>query len=563
MTSGMTRIVILGGGFGGVYTARHLERSLTRAEHGRVEITLVSKENYVVFQPLSPEVISGSVDMLHVISPIRRFAKRTRLVTREVEAIDLDRKVVTARTRASTALARAALRSSGHRHGKSPPTDRRFRASPSMPFRSSISAMRCVCGITSSAVSKRGRHRERPRSERRRLLTFVVAGGGFSGVECIAELQDFLRDAVPRLSVDRPRMGSGSILLQRDARILPELTEIAARMLAEGAGEARHRHPLERRLAVDVGAQRDARAQDDQGDGNDRGGDVRRDGSGRTAPGRRHAARRRAWPHSGATSTWNPQRNGVWALGDCALVSLADGTTSPPTAQHALRQAKTCAANILAALRGGTPSAFTFSGLGKLASLGRRNAVAEILGVRITGLPAWLALARRVRVEVSGFDGQARLLVDSDARRFPASQHHAALDCARRGGRTRAFSAGESVFAAGDVGDKGLFLWCAAHWTPSAMGTTVGALGAGDVFGETALSRDVDPKRDGSRHRRDRRHQRLPRRVRGDPPPRPRRRAGHGADRGRSRPAVPSRELIARNAHRDRLRRVGRVVPSS
>ena len=59
MTSGMTRIVILGGGFGGVYTARHLEKSLTRAEHGRVEITLVSKENYVVFQPLLPEVISA------------------------------------------------------------------------------------------------------------------------------------------------------------------------------------------------------------------------------------------------------------------------------------------------------------------------------------------------------------------------------------------------------------------------------------------------------------------------------------------------------------------------
>ena len=85
-----------------------------------------------------------------------------------------------------------------------------------------------------------------------------------------------------------------------------------------------------------------------------------------------------------------PGNPGVWALGDCALVKQVDGNFSPPTAQHALRQAKTCARNILASARGAKKEVFTFTGLGKLSSLGRRSAVAEIFGIRLKGLVAWL-----------------------------------------------------------------------------------------------------------------------------------------------------------------------------
>ncbi len=90
---GRTRILILGGGFGGVYTAMELEKLFKNDPN--VEIGLVSKDNYLVFQPMLPEVISGSIGILDVITPIRRLCPRTNLYTRTVEAIDVKNKVVT------------------------------------------------------------------------------------------------------------------------------------------------------------------------------------------------------------------------------------------------------------------------------------------------------------------------------------------------------------------------------------------------------------------------------------------------------------------------------------
>ena len=94
MSGDKQRILILGGGFAGVYTAMYLERQMFGFERQRYEISLVSLENYMVFQPLLPEVISGTIEMLHVITPIRRLAKRTNLYTREIQGIDLERRVV-------------------------------------------------------------------------------------------------------------------------------------------------------------------------------------------------------------------------------------------------------------------------------------------------------------------------------------------------------------------------------------------------------------------------------------------------------------------------------------
>ena len=95
MSSDKKRILILGGGFAGVYTAMYLEKGMFWGERDQYEISLVSLENYMVFQPLLPEVISGTIETLHVITPIRRMAKRTRLYTREILEINLERKVVT------------------------------------------------------------------------------------------------------------------------------------------------------------------------------------------------------------------------------------------------------------------------------------------------------------------------------------------------------------------------------------------------------------------------------------------------------------------------------------
>ncbi len=482
MTTPRTRIVILGGGFAGVYTARHLERTLPRAERGRVEVTLVSKENYVVFQPLLPEVISGSVDMLHVISPIRRFAKRTRLVTREVEAIDLDRKVV----RLAPGHRPCALElpydhlvvAMGNRldGSKIPGVPEH-----AIPFKYLGDALRLrnhVVGCLEEAAI------ETDHEERRRLLTFVVAGGGFSGVECIAELQDFLRDAVRAYPTIDPR-DVRLVLLQRDQRILRELTEslalYAQKVLAKRGIDIRVNVGLRSMSARSVTLEH------------------KTTGETETIPAATCVATVPAGPHAVVAALpiaergrlpvndhLESSRKGVWALGDCALVTLADGTTSPPTAQHALRQAKTCAANIVAALRGGNARAFTFSGLGTLASLGRRNAVAEILGVRITGLPAWLLWRGVYASKFPGLDGQLRLLADWVLDAFlPRNITQLRVSHAEAVEREH-FQPGEQVFAAGDVGDKVYFVVRGALEAVR-DGHPVGALGAGDVFGEAAL----------------------------------------------------------------------------
>src|SRR5215475_7307766 len=97
MSAGPTRILILGGGFGGVYTALTLEQLLGNdLRRGAVELTLVNRENYMVFQPMLPEVISGSIGLVDTITPIRRLCPNTNLYTRQIETIDLERRVVTA-----------------------------------------------------------------------------------------------------------------------------------------------------------------------------------------------------------------------------------------------------------------------------------------------------------------------------------------------------------------------------------------------------------------------------------------------------------------------------------
>ena len=188
MTATRKQIVILGGGFGGVYTARSLERILRPDE---ADISLINRENYWVYQPMLPEVISGSIGLTDVVSPIRRLCPRTQLVMREVEDIDLANKLVTV--------------SPGFRpRQKHIPYDylvialgevTNFYGMPgmlenAMPFRTLADAMSLrnhVIHVLEEADV------EEDAELRRKLLTFVVGGGGFSGVEVIAELNNFVR----------------------------------------------------------------------------------------------------------------------------------------------------------------------------------------------------------------------------------------------------------------------------------------------------------------------------------------------------------------------------------
>src|ERR671939_1114061 len=201
--SGATRILILGGGFGGVYTALTLEKLLAKEiAGGSVEVGLVSRENYMVFQPMLPEVISGSIGILDTITPIRRLCPNTNLYTRTVESIDLDHRSV-----ASTAgfgsrqhhlhydhlvLALGNVTSFAGQPGL---------AEHALPFKYLGDALalrnRIIQTLEEADI-------EQDPAVRRALLTFVVAGGGFSGVEAVAEINDFVRAAARSFRNVRP-----------------------------------------------------------------------------------------------------------------------------------------------------------------------------------------------------------------------------------------------------------------------------------------------------------------------------------------------------------------------
>src|SRR5439155_1753592 len=236
-----TRILILGGGFGGVYTALTLEK-LLKAEirRGDVELGLVSRENYIVFQPMLPEVISGSIGLLDTITPIRRLCPNTNLYTRTVESIDLEHRGVMSTAGFGSrqhhlhydhlVLALGNVTSFAGQPGL---------AEYALPFKYLGDALtlrnRLIHTLEEADI-------EQDPDLRRALLTFVVAGGGFSGVEAVAELNDFVRAAARGFRNLRPEE-IRVVLLHAGRLILPELpaslAEFAQRLLARRGVEIR------------------------------------------------------------------------------------------------------------------------------------------------------------------------------------------------------------------------------------------------------------------------------------------------------------------------------------
>src|ERR1700726_2809287 len=186
MSGDPKQILILGGGFAGVYTARYLEKLLRPEE---ASITLINRENYWVYQPMLPDIISGSIGLTNIVSPIRRLCPRTNLIMREVRDIDLKDQIVTIspgfrprHLQLKYDYLVIALGSITNFHGMPGMMEN------AIPFRTLADAM--VLRNHLIHVLEEADVEENPEL-RRQLLTFVVGGGGFSGVEVMAELNDF------------------------------------------------------------------------------------------------------------------------------------------------------------------------------------------------------------------------------------------------------------------------------------------------------------------------------------------------------------------------------------
>jgi NADH dehydrogenase len=473
------RVVIIGGGFGGVHVAAELER--LAGDRDDLEICLFSDENYFVFQPMLPEVISGQLQPLDVVSPLRRLLARTRVHVRAVESVDLAARTVT-----------AAAGMGGHPHVVhydhvilAPGTVTDFRGltglpEHALPFKNLADALRLrnhvIHALEEADVE------DDDEDLRRALLTFVVAGGGFSGVEVCAELNDFVREVArhyPRIDPSEIRV----LLVHSQERILPEmsarLAAYAQRILQQRGVEL----VLGQRLKAATGEHA-----------------VLADGTRiptrtlvSTVPSSPHPlVERLALPKSRAgrllvDGTLRVRgHEAVWALGDCAEVPTLDGKSSPPTAQHPVRQARTCARNVFAALRGEAPAPFDFRGLGKMGSLGRRNAVAEIFGVQLSGALAWFLWRTIYLMKLPGWGRRAKVAASwTFDLVLPPELVQLRLESIG-GARTEHFEAGEHVFEMGDVGDR-VYVILRGAAEVVRDGVVLARLGPSDVFGEMAV----------------------------------------------------------------------------
>ena len=399
------RIVILGGGFGGVYAAMHLEKLLTR--ESAVEICLVSHDNFFLFTPMLHEIAASDLEITNIVNPLRKLLRKVEVLVGDVNQIDLRNK-------------RVLISRGYHKHSQQLDYDHLVIAL------GSITNFYDVPGLAELAIAMKSlrdaiqlrvqilRYLEEANSEgdpagRRSSLTFVVAGGGFAGVETVAALNDFVREALPfypNLCEDMLRV----MLVHSGPAILPELGESLGRYTEKVLA----RRGVEVHLNTRVQSMTESRVF--------------------LAGGVSIPSRTLVWTAGTVPSPIIsslpcakergrllvnqflrvPDWSNVWAVGDCAFVPDVrnPGQSHPPTAQHAIREGKVVAQNIVAVLSGRPLKSFSFRTIGLLASIGRRSGVARIFGFNFSGFFAWWMWRTVCLSKLPGLDKKVRVAFD-------------------------------------------------------------------------------------------------------------------------------------------------------
>src|SRR5436305_614440 len=397
------RIVLLGGGYVVLYTALELER---RLKPGEAEVVLVSAENFMLYWPLLVEVGSGDLDPRHVAVPLRKPLPRTEIVTARTTAID---------TKGSTVRVAPYL---GDEYdlefdhlviGLGSTTrlmDIPGLAEQAIGFKSIAEALHLRNQVLSRLEAAQS---TADRDARRRALTFVFVGGGYTGVEVAAELEDLARSAT-RWFPDVAREDMRWLLIEATDRILPEV----AAGLADYAFDELRARDIEVHLETQLESANDGRLV--LSDGTELEADtlvwmagvqphpLARD-SGLATDERGRGEVDPCLRVDGATQ--------IWAAGDCAAVpDLLKDSTCPPTAQYASRQAKQLAVNLMRVIRGQEPERFRYRSRGEMVTLGRHKGVGEIDGHKVRGFPAWLGRRAYYLSQIPSAERRTRMVAD-------------------------------------------------------------------------------------------------------------------------------------------------------
>lgn len=400
-------VVIVGGGFGGMSAARRLER-LTRRSRGGIKTTLLSEQNFLLYTPFLPEAAAGTLEPRHVVTPLRELLRDTHLQLGSMTGLDRERRVVQIR------------------NPEGDPQELRYDRLVLAP--GSISRASPVPGLDEHGVAfktladaiwlrnhlVRSLELAESITDHRRLdelLSFVFVGGGYAGLEALAELQDFAVDAT-RMYPTARKHGMRWTLVEAGPRVLAEidgrLADYTVRQLRRRGIDVRLNSTLERVAADHVVL----------------------------AGGERLATRTTVWT---AGVTPNPivreldlpldergrivvderlavaGTDDIWAIGDAAAVpdTSFQAGSSPPTAQHAIRQGKTAARNVAASLGAGRAVAFSYRSRGSFVNLGRHKAVAMIGGrVKLRGPLAWWMARTYHMSQIPGLRRKFRAVVD-------------------------------------------------------------------------------------------------------------------------------------------------------
>jgi NADH dehydrogenase len=405
-------LVIVGGGFAGTRTAKLLEHTLPPDW----TLTLVSQENFITFNPLLPEVVGASIMPGHVIAPHRQMIHCSHVAMAQVSEIDTaarelqylgegpgvlryDQLVLTCGVNANLDIVKGMSRNA-------------------LPLKTLGDAL----FLRNRIIARLEQAELQPNPEHRRWLTsFIVVGGGFSGVETSGELVDFLYASLKyykRIRREELRI----VLLHSGDRLLPELSA--------NLGEFTLRKMRSRGVDVRLGTRAvcvtDRHVELDSGEIIAGGTVICTIGTQPNSlldsiPAVKNRGRLVVNPDMSV-----PGVDGLWAAGDCAaVINSLDGKVCPPTAQFAEAQAAQLAANILSRLAGEPTKPFRYRPKGQLSSIGHNSAVAEVLGLKLSGFIAWLMWRGLYLLRIPTLARKTRLFLEWNwAMFFPPDISH-------------------------------------------------------------------------------------------------------------------------------------------
>ncbi|MEV0416247.1 FAD-dependent oxidoreductase [Streptomyces sp. NPDC050448] len=406
-----TRVLVVGGGYVGMYTALRLQRKL---RSGEAEVTVVSPEPYMTYQPFLPEAAAGSISPRHVVVPLRRVLDKCRIVIGEVQRVDHAKRTATVTTLATADEGTGAQEIEYDEIVLAPGSVSRTLPIPGLAdYAIGFKTVEEAIGLRNHVIEQMDiASSTRDPALRDAALTFVFVGGGYAGVEALGELEDMARYAARYYHNVKPE-DMKWVLVEASDHILPEVgPELGVYTIRE-----LRRRNIDVRLETRLESCENRVA-------------VLSDGA-------RFPTRTIVWtagvkPHPVLAASDLPRNergrlactafltvDGVehaWAAGDAAAVpditAAEPGRECAPNAQHAVRQAKVLADNLLASLRGELLTEYAHKYAGSVASLGFHKGVAHIYGRKLKAYPAWLMHRTYHLSRIPTFNRKMRVLAE-------------------------------------------------------------------------------------------------------------------------------------------------------